>query len=81
MWQEELCRDRCMGLLLAEYMRDMGVARPNAKTLCTGSVLKRLSHNSKFQQKESRTGRYTKKQASDFAKYLIMGQPLKSGVW
>jgi hypothetical protein len=46
-----LCRDRCMGLLLAEYMRDRGAARPNANTLCAGSVLKRLSHNSKSQQK------------------------------
>ena len=36
----ELCRDRCTGLLLAEYMQDRGAARPNAKTLCTGSVLK-----------------------------------------
>jgi hypothetical protein len=27
----ELCRDRYMGLLLAEYMQDRGAARPNAK--------------------------------------------------
>jgi hypothetical protein len=35
----ELCHDRCTGLLLAEYMQDGGAARPNAKMLCTGSVL------------------------------------------
>jgi len=39
-------------------------------------AIKRLSHNSKSQQKEARTIRYIEKQASDFAKYLIMGQPL-----
>jgi hypothetical protein len=50
------------------------------KSLCTGIGLKRRSHNSKSQQKEARTGRYIKKQASDFAKYPIMGLPLKSGV-
>ena len=42
--------------------------------------VKRLSHNSKSQQKEARTGRYIEKQASNFAKYLIMGQPLKCEV-
>ena len=41
--------------------------------------MKRLSHNSKSQQKEVRTGGYIEKQASDFAKYLIMGQTLNSG--
>ena len=54
--------------------------KPNAKTLCTGIGLKRLSHNSKSRQKESRTGRYIEKQASNFAKYLIIGRTLKSGV-
>jgi len=38
--------------------------------------MKRLSHNSKSQQKEVREGRYIEKPASDFAKYLIMGQTL-----
>jgi len=32
MEQEELCHDRCTGLLLSEYMQDMGAAEPNAKT-------------------------------------------------
>jgi hypothetical protein len=36
----DLCHDRCMVLLLADYMQDIGAAKPNAKTLCTGSVLK-----------------------------------------
>ena len=36
------------------------------------------SYNSKSQQKEVRTGRYIEKQASDFAKYLIMRQTLYS---
>jgi len=42
MEQGGLCRDRCRGLLLAEYMQDSGVhtARPNAKTLCVGIGLK-----------------------------------------
>ena len=55
--------------------------KPNAKKRYTGSVLKRPSHNSESQQKEARTGRYIEKQASYFAKYLIMGQPLKCEVW
>jgi hypothetical protein len=50
------------------------------KSLRAGSGLKRSSHNSKSRQKEARTGRYIEKQASNFAKYLIMGQALKSGV-
>ena len=58
-----------------------GAAEPNAKKRCTGSVLKRRPHNSKSQQKEARTGRYIEKQASNFAKYLIMEQTLKCGVW
>ena len=41
--------------------------------------LKRRSHDSKSQQKEARTGRYIEKQASDFAKYIIMRQTLKYG--
>ena len=36
----ELCRDRCTSLLLVDYTQDRGAAKPNAKTLCTGSVLK-----------------------------------------
>ena len=48
---------------------------------CTSLVFKRPSHNSKSQQKEARMGRYIEKPAFDFAKYLIMGQPLKWGVW
>jgi hypothetical protein len=48
MEREKLCHDRCMGLLLAEYMQDMGAAKPNAKTRCTGSVFKKRSHNSKI---------------------------------
>jgi hypothetical protein len=76
----EFCHDRYMGLLLADYMQDVGAAKPNTKTRGASFVLKRLSHNSKSQQKEARIGRYIGKQAFDFAKYLIMGQPLKCGV-
>ena len=36
----ELCRNRCTSLLLADYTQDRGAARPNAKSLCAGSVLK-----------------------------------------
>ena len=36
----ELCRDRCTSLRLVDYTQDRGAAKPNAKTLCTGSVLK-----------------------------------------
>ena len=32
--------DRCVCLLLADYIHDIGAAKPNAKTLCTGSGLK-----------------------------------------
>jgi hypothetical protein len=64
----------------AEYMQDRRAARPNAEMLCAGIGLKRPSHNSKSQQEEARTGRYTEKQAPDFAKYAIRGQSLKSGV-
>ena len=39
----------------------------------------RQPHNSKSQQKEAQTGRYNQKEASNFAKYLIMGQPPNSG--
>jgi len=42
--------------------------------------IQRRSHNSKSQQKEARTGRYIEKQASDFAKYLIIRQTLHCGV-
>ena len=76
----DLCRDRCMSLLLADPMQDTGAARPNAGGAMCKHWLKRLSHNSKSQQKEARTGRYIKKQASNFIKYPIIGQPLKSGV-
>jgi hypothetical protein len=41
---------------------------------------KRLSHNSKSQQKEAKIELYIRKYASIFAKYLIMGQALKYGV-
>nr|QNO49612.1 hypothetical protein AIHMFPNM_00013 [Methanosarcinales archaeon ANME-2c ERB4] len=37
---QELCHDRCMVLLLADYMQDIGAAELNAKSLCSGSVLK-----------------------------------------
>ena len=40
MGRRELCHDRCMDLLLAECMQDIGAAELNAKTLCAGSVLK-----------------------------------------
>lgn len=40
MEREELRPDRCGGLLLAEYMQDLGTAKPNAKTRCTSLVLK-----------------------------------------
>lgn len=40
--------------------------------------IQRRSHNSKSQQKEVHTGRYIEKQASNFAKYLIMRQTLHS---
>jgi|GEM_PF-4802405 len=35
----ELCHDRCMILLLADYMQDTGAAELNAKPRCAGSVL------------------------------------------
>jgi hypothetical protein len=76
----ELWRDRYMGLLLSEYVQDVGAGKPNTKTRDTSIVLKEPSHSSKPQQKEARTGRYLEKQASDFAKYPIMGQTLKCGV-
>nr|QNO47994.1 hypothetical protein KNONPEEI_00033 [Methanosarcinales archaeon ANME-2c ERB4]QNO48177.1 hypothetical protein GOJLPIDM_00034 [Methanosarcinales archaeon ANME-2c ERB4] len=72
----ELHYNRCMGSVLTEYMRSIAEEKRHA-----GSVFKRLSHNSKSQQKEARTGRYIEKQASNFVKYLIMGQALKCGVW
>ena len=34
------CYGRCMVLLLADYMQDIGAAELTAKSLCTGSVLK-----------------------------------------
>ena len=40
MGREELCHDRCRGLLLAECMQDIGAGRLDAKTRCTGSGLK-----------------------------------------
>ena len=40
MGREELCHNRCMGLLLAECMQDIGAGRLDAKTRCTGSGLK-----------------------------------------
>jgi len=40
MERQELCHDRCMVLLLDDYMQDIGAAKLNAKSLCTGSVLK-----------------------------------------
>ena len=40
MRQGELCRDRCMDLLLAECMQDIGAARLDVKTRCTGLGLK-----------------------------------------
>ena len=40
MEREELCPDRCGGLLLAEYMQDMGAAKPDAKTRYTSPVIK-----------------------------------------
>ena len=40
MARRELCHDRCMVLLLADYMQDLSAAELNAKSLCTGSGLK-----------------------------------------
>ena len=34
------CHDRRAVSLLADHIRNIGAAKPNAKTLCTGSVLK-----------------------------------------
>ena len=73
----ELCCDQHTFLVQTDHVRNAGAAKSNAKTRCTCSVLKRLPHNSKSQQKEARTGYYIKKQAPDFAKYLIRGQPPK----
>ena len=36
----ELCHGQCMVLLLADYVQDISAAKSNAKTRCTGSVLK-----------------------------------------
>jgi hypothetical protein len=36
----DLCHDRCVGSLLADHMQDIEAAKPNAKTGCTGSILK-----------------------------------------
>jgi len=36
----ELCHNRYVCLLLAEYMQDVGAAKPNAKTRCTCLGLK-----------------------------------------
>ena len=43
-------------------------------------AFQKLSHNPQSQQKEARIGLYIGKQAFIFAKYLIMGQALYSGV-
>ncbi len=40
MERRELCHDRCMVLLLADYMQGIGAAKLNAKSLYIGSVLK-----------------------------------------
>ena len=40
MGREELRSDRCGGLLLAEYMQDLGAAKPDAKTRYTSHVIK-----------------------------------------
>jgi hypothetical protein len=40
MARRELCYGRCRELLLAECMQGIGSAELNAKSLCTGSVLK-----------------------------------------
>ena len=37
---EELCHDRCMGLLLTGYVQGIGAAKPNARARCTSIVLK-----------------------------------------
>jgi hypothetical protein len=42
-------------------------------------TIQRPSHNSQFQQKEAMIGLYIGKNASYFAKYLIMGQALHCG--
>ena len=36
----DLCRDRCMGLLLADPVHDTGAAKPNARGRCAGRGLK-----------------------------------------
>jgi hypothetical protein len=36
----KLHQDQCMVSLLADHMQNVGTAKPNAKTLCTGSGLK-----------------------------------------
>ena len=60
MARKELHHDRDAVLLLAGHLRGAGTgaAKSNAKTRGTGSVLKRLSHNSKSQQKDARGGFY-----------------------
>jgi hypothetical protein len=40
MRQEELCHDRCIVLLLAECMKDIGAAKTNAKTRCASLGIK-----------------------------------------
>ena len=34
----ELCHDRYMDLLLADYVQDVCAAKPNARPQCTGSA-------------------------------------------
>ena len=59
---------------VADWLRAEDRMQPNrTRGGCTG--------NSKSRQKEARTGRYIEKQSSNFAKYLIRGQALKSEVW
>ena len=73
-------RNILVGMATDELNLDRNGKMSGRKSLCSGSGLKRLSHNSKSRQKEARTGRYIEKQASDFAKYLIVGQTLKCRV-
>ena len=60
----------------------LGVGRSANAETCAPAVpprMRGLSHSSKSRQKEARAGSYIKKQASNFAKYPLMGQPLKCG--